>query len=102
MNLSELSSTELQELHAKIVTAIEQQQAAEKADAKKQILELVKLHGLSLDDVLSKAAAAVRKPVKAKYRNPNDESQIWTGRGRKPVWVQAQLDEGFSLDDLAI
>jgi hypothetical protein len=30
MNLSELSFTELQDLHAKIVTAIEQQQAAEK------------------------------------------------------------------------
>jgi DNA-binding protein H-NS len=100
MNLSELSFTELQELHAKVVTAIEQQQAAEKADAKKQILELVKLHGLSLDDVLSNAA--VRKPVEAKYKNPNDVSQTWTGRGRKPVWVQALLDEGFSLDDLAI
>ncbi len=102
MNLSELSFTELQDLHAKVVAAIEQQQAAEKADAKKQILELVKLHGLSLDDVLSKATAAVRKPVEAKYRNPNDESQTWTGRGRKPAWVQAQLDEGFSLEDLAI
>ena len=102
MNLSELSFTELQELHTQIATAIEQQQAAEKADAKKQILELVKLHGLSLDDVLSKATAAVRKPVEAKYKNPNDESQTWTGRGRKPAWVQALLDEGFSLEDLAI
>lgn len=102
MNLSELSFTELQALHTKIVTAIEQQQAAEKADAKKQILELVKLHGLSLDDVLSKTSAGVRKPVEAKYKNPNDESQTWTGRGRKPVWVQALLDEGFSLEDLEI
>ena len=102
MNLSELSFAELQDLHTKIATAIEQQQAAEKAEAKKQILELVKLHGLSLDDVLSKATASVRKPVEAKYKNPNDESLTWTGRGRKPVWVQALLDEGFSLEDLAI
>jgi len=40
--------------------------------------------------------------VEAKYKNPNDVSQTWTGRGRKPAWVQAQLDEGFSLEDLAI
>jgi DNA-binding protein H-NS len=102
MNLSELTFTELQDLHAKVVATIDQQQAAVKADAKKQILELVKLHGLSLDDVLSKATAAVRKPVDAKYKNPNDETQTWTGRGRKPLWVQALLDEGFSLEDLAI
>lgn len=102
MNLSELSFTELKSLHEQIVTAIEQRQAAEKAEAKKQILELVKLHGLSLDDVLSKTTTAVRKPVEAKYKNPNDESQTWAGRGRKPAWVQAQLDEGFSLEDLAI
>jgi DNA-binding protein H-NS len=102
MNLSELSFTELQDLHVKITTAIEQQQAAVKADAKKQILELAKAHGLSLDDLMSKAAVSARKPVEAKYRNPSDATQSWTGRGRKPVWVQALLDEGFSLDDLAI
>ncbi|KJV27580.1 KorB protein [Aquitalea magnusonii] len=102
MILSGLSFTELQDLHSKVVTAIEQQQAAEKADAKRQIMELVKLHSLNLDDVLSKATATVRKPVEAKYKNPNNESQTWTGRGRKPAWVQALLDEGFSLEDLAI
>lgn len=102
MNLSELSFTQLQELHVKVTEAIEQQQAAVKADAKKQILELAKAHGLSLDEVLSKSAPAVRKTVEAKYRNPNDASQTWTGRGRKPVWVQALLDEGFGLEDLAI
>ncbi|KJV24427.1 KorB protein [Aquitalea magnusonii] len=102
MNLSELSFTQLQELHVKVTEAIEQQQAAVKADAKKQILELAKAHGLSLDEVLSKSAPAARKTVEAKYRNPNDASQTWTGRGRKPAWVQAQLDEGFSLEDLAI
>jgi len=104
MNLSELSFTELKALHEQITTAIEQQQAADKAEAKKQILELAKSYGLSLDEVLNKATTTgtVRKPVEAKYKNPNDATQTWTGRGRKPAWVQAQLDEGFSLEDLAV
>lgn len=102
MDIAALSFTELKNLLEQITTAIEQQEAAKKAEAKKQIMELAKSYGLSLDEVLSKATTAARKPVEAKYKNPNDASQTWSGRGRKPVWVQALLDEGFSLEDLAI
>ncbi|WP_159877512.1 H-NS family nucleoid-associated regulatory protein [Aquitalea denitrificans] len=102
MELLNLSLAELQALLNTVQAEIKHRETEEKANAKKQILELAKSYGLSLDDVLSKATVAVRKPVEAKYKNPNDESQTWTGRGRKPAWVQAQLDEGFSLEDLAI
>ncbi|WP_159877713.1 H-NS family nucleoid-associated regulatory protein [Aquitalea denitrificans] len=103
MELSNFNFTELQDLLKSVVAEISRRETEEKANAKKQILELAKSYGLSLDDVLSsKATTTVRKPVEAKYKNPNDESQTWTGRGRKPAWVQAQLDEGFSLEDLAI
>ncbi|RQO73164.1 KorB protein [Aquitalea sp. FJL05] len=102
MELSNLNFTELQDLLKSVDAEISRRETEEKANAKKQILELAKSFGLSLDDVLSKATTTVRKPVEAKYKNPNDESQTWTGRGRKPAWVQAQLDEGFSLEDLAI
>jgi DNA-binding protein H-NS len=102
MELQAKSFTELQDLLKAVEAEISRRETEEKANAKKQILELAKSYGLSLDEVLSKATAVVRKPVEAKYKNPNDESQTWTGRGRKPVWVQALLDEGFSLEDLAI
>jgi DNA-binding protein H-NS len=101
MELSNLRLADLQALLNTVQTEIGRRETEEKANAKKQILELAKSYGLSLDDVLSNATAA-RKPVEAKYKNPNDESQTWTGRGRKPVWAQALLDEGFSLEDLAI
>lgn len=102
MELLNLNFTELQDLLKSVDTEISRRETEEKANAKKQILELAKSYGLSLDDVLRKTTAAVRKPVEAKYKNPNDESQTWTGRGRKPVWVQTLLDEGFDLEDLAI
>lgn len=102
MELSKLSLAELPALLNTVQTEISRRENEEKANAKKQIMELAKSYGLSLDDVLSKVTTAARKPVEAKYKNPNDESQTWTRRGRKPVWVQALLDEGFSLEDLAI
>ena len=36
----------------------------------------------------------------ARYRNPEDESQTWTGKGLMPQWIQDQLDEGATLDQL--
>ena len=48
------------------------------------------------------ASIHARKAVAPKYANPADTSQTWTGRGRKPQWVQAALDAGKSLEDLAI
>ena len=30
-----------------------------------------------------------RSKVAAKYRNPADGNQTWTGRGKSPTWIQA-------------
>ena len=35
-----------------------------------------------------------------KYRNPDDPSQTWSGRGRRPRWVTQALEGGRTLDDL--
>ena len=43
--------------------------------------------------------AAAKKPrgnVAPKYRGP--EGQLWTGRGRKPLWAQAIVNAGEDLD----
>jgi DNA-binding protein H-NS len=102
MDLSTLDYTQLLDLKNQLDREINARQSEEKAKAKRQILELVKTYGLSIDDVLSKAPATTRKPVEAKYRNPDDASQTWTGRGRKPAWVQHYIDAGFKIEDLAI
>ncbi len=31
------------------------------------------------------------RTVAAKYANPDDPSETWTGRGRKPRWLSAKL-----------
>jgi len=56
--------------------------------------------GFKLEDIIE-----VRKPrakVAPKYRNPKEPEQTWTGRGRKPKWVERALDGGQTLKDLQI
>ena len=43
-----------------------------------------------------------KSKVPAKYANPTDPVQTWTGRGRKPAWVNDFLTSGKTLDDLMI
>jgi DNA-binding protein H-NS len=38
----------------------------------------------------------------AKYANPEDRTQSWTGRGRKANWLVARLKKGAKLEDFAI
>jgi DNA-binding protein H-NS len=40
--------------------------------------------------------------VHPKYRNPEMPSETWSGRGRQPHWVSAQLRSGKKVDELLI
>lgn len=102
MNYQSLSFIELKNLLAQIETEVNQREHAEKANAKKKIIELAKAHGLALDDLFKQSERKAKKPVEAKYRHPIDASQTWSGRGRKPIWVQGLLDQGKTLEELKI
>ena len=41
-------------------------------------------------------------PVVPKFANPDDPSQVWSGRGKQPQWVTEKLASGLALEDLSI
>jgi DNA-binding protein H-NS len=43
-----------------------------------------------------------RGAVAPKYRNPDNPSETWAGRGLKPRWLTAAIKEGKQLEDFAI
>jgi DNA-binding protein H-NS len=40
--------------------------------------------------------------VLPKYQNPKDPAEKWSGRGKQPHWVQAQLKAGKKLEHFLI
>jgi DNA-binding protein H-NS len=40
--------------------------------------------------------------VAPKYRNPENSSETWAGRGLKPRWLVAALKSGKKIEDFAI
>jgi DNA-binding protein H-NS len=41
-------------------------------------------------------------PVLPKYCNPDQPSDIWSGRGKQPRWLIAQLKSGRRIEDFRI
>jgi DNA-binding protein H-NS len=102
INVDKLSLKELIVLEGKLKSAIGQARDRERAAVKQKILELAEMQGFSVSELFD-GARGRKKPVGvAKYANPEDKSDTWTCRGRKPNWVLARLKKGASLSDFEI
>jgi len=49
-----------------------------------------------------RGSALKGKKVAPKYRNPNNRSETWAGRGAMPRWMAAQIKAGKNREDFAI
>ncbi|MBA4351241.1 MAG: transcriptional regulator, partial [Rhodobacter sp.] len=58
--------------------------------------------GFSLAELTGTVAPRKRAPATAKYANPADASDTWSGRGRKPRWFAEALAKGKKPEDLAV
>ncbi len=75
--------------------------AATRDEALHKVIGMVTFYGLAVEEVFpSIKRNAVKRKIPAKYRNPNQPSQLWSGRGSRPNWVTDHLSQGGSLDDL--
>ena len=111
MDLSSLNLDQLKDLLKKIPAEIKRRTEEASSAAREAAIEKLKAiareHGYSLEELAGtkktrKVSSAVHKPVAPKYANPSNASETWTGRGRKPLWVQNALNQGRSLESLLI
>ena len=105
IDLSKLSLDELKKLSKDVQTAIGDFEERKRREAREKVEQLAKSLGYSADELLGAAGAKRGRKAKAvkgvaKFRNPANPDQTWTGRGRRPDWVNAALAEGKALDDL--
>lgn len=105
MDLSNLTVTQLRELQQQIPSEIKRRESQEKTDALNKLREMAKALGYSIEELLAKenkVKVSAGSKVKVKYRHPQNPDLEWTGRGRKPKWVEAWLAEGGSVDNLLV
>lgn len=114
IDLGTLSRKELEKLKANVEKALEKVSAREMKAAREAAEKAAAAHGFTLAEIAGPKAAPVRqakgkskarnatKAGVAKYANPADPSQTWTGKGRQPNWFRAAMDAGVKPETLEI
>lgn len=103
VNVDRMTLREINDLEAKIAKAKSAARDKAKSDLKDKIDRLVDGSGFTVAELYGFAGRGRgRSKSAAKYANPENKSETWTGRGRKPNWLVARLKKGAKMDDFAI
>lgn len=107
--LDKMDADELRQVQKQVEGMISGFQDRKRREAVAAAEQVAKEHGFKLADLVGGGkpdkggkATAGKSSAPAKYRNPDDPQQTWSGLGRRPSWVRAALDSGRTLDDLAV
>ena len=103
-NLDNMSLQELRDLKNRVDRAISGFEDKRRREAVSAAEEAARQFGFSLSDLTNSNSRGRKTGQKAsaKYAHPENADLTWSGRGRRPRWIQEMLDTGKSLEDLAI
>ena len=99
-DLNSMSVDELWSLHELVVSVLARKISSERAELKQKLRA-----GQNIPARSEKVSYRARRPypqVFPKYRNPVRPLETWSGRGKQPRWLTAELRSGKKLDDFRI
>ena len=108
IDLNGLSVAELEKLIVDAKARIETVKKQQFSELRRALEAQARTAGFDIYELFSggrakaPAAASDKKAVAAKYRNPSNNLQTWTDRGKQPHWVRDAIAGGKTLEQLAI
>lgn len=107
INLNSLSPAELQALIKNAEAQMESAHKNQVHELRTKIDALLKGAGLTIDEVYprrgSKGAKGPKTAIAPKYRNPENATQTWSGRGKRPLWFSETLKKkGVTAESMLI
>lgn len=102
--LENMELNELKRLQRDVEKAIQNFEKRKLEEARLALEEHARALGVTLESVTGGAGRKMRSKSTspAKYQNPDDHSQTWTGRGRKPRWFLEAMAKGKNPEDFEI
>jgi DNA-binding protein H-NS len=100
INYDKMSVKELTDHIAKAQKALAAAKDRERSDLKHKIASLAENAGFSVGELFGGRGRG--KQTAVKFMNPDNRSETWTGRGRKPNWLVAKLGKGAKMSEFAV
>ena len=101
-DLDIMTYAQLLALEERIQKAIQKRKSEDAKAVKEQMAALAEKAGFSMAELFGNKRGGKRGPVAVKYRNPKNPNETWTGRGRKPNWLNAELKRGAKAESFAV
>ena len=104
VNLSKMSLKDLLALQEDLEMEIASARLRERQEVLSKMEEMAQEAGFSINELVGGRGRGRGKGSvsAAKYANPDNRAETWTGRGRKPNWLVEKLKKGSKLEDFAI
>ena len=108
LNLEAMSIDEMWQLHERIIRVLSDRLTSEKRELERRLAKLRKEKDMprptSHDQRAKEKSREGRKYMRVfpRYRNPDDPTETWSGRGRQPRWLAAALTKGRTIDEFRI
>jgi|HubBroStandDraft_1064217.scaffolds.fasta_scaffold146065_2 DNA-binding protein H-NS len=99
MMLEKMPTGELESLRAEVEAMIATKVAERREELQSQLSKLLEING---SGNRNRRGHAKTRMVAAKYRNPKNADEVWSGRGRIPLWLGAQIKAGKDREDFLI
>ena len=100
IDLNAMSLKELKDLQGQVARAISSFEDRKKKEALAELEEKAREMGFSLAELTGAQIPRKRAPAGAKYANPANRSETWSGRGRKPRWFEDALKSGKRPEEM--
>jgi DNA-binding protein H-NS len=108
LSLDAMSIDEMWRLHEQIIQVLSARLTSEKRELERRLAKLRRekqMPRLESQDGQTKEAPRQRRKysrVVPKYRNPDEPSETWSGRGKRPRWLTSALTTGHSIEEFMI
>ena len=105
MNIKELETEAITLLINELQSELKSRVKKEKEAFLNTIRDKADFFGVSVEDLMIEASRSKKRKagkVQPKYQNPDNKAETWTGKGRKPNWLVAQLENGNRLENMLI
>jgi DNA-binding protein H-NS len=102
MALKTMSIEKLVELKSRVEAALSSKVTDQRRSLESELSKLGRFQGGAGRAKSALGRGGARGSVAPKYRNPENPSETWAGRGLKPRWLTAAIKAGKKPDDFLI